>query len=133
MSKFTLGKKEILSSKKEISALFEQGRSLYKYPLKLFYGFVDKKKDDGDFPPVLFSVSVPKKFIRKAVERNLIKRRIREAYRQNKYDLYSKIPDGKQLKIMYVYIGRKPEKYFVIKKALMYLTRALNFNDETTQ
>jgi len=123
MAKYTLKKKEILSSKKEIDTLFRQGQTLFKYPLKLIYKI--KINEQDSLSPVLFSVTVPKRNIRKAVERNLVKRRIREAYRLNKHLLYNKIPEGKQLVMMFIYVGKKPEKYQLIQNAMRYIIEAI--------
>ena len=114
MVKFGLRKREILSSKKIIASLFNEGDYLYSFPLKIQYRFI-KRQDDS---PALFSVSVPKKKIKKAVNRNLLKRRIREAYRLNKHTLYIKIPKGYQLVFMIIYLSDSLEKYPVIEKSI---------------
>ncbi len=119
MQRFTLKKKEILSKKKQIEDLFFNGNNHFKFPLKLVYKIVDR--EDKLYPKALFSVTVPKRNIKKAVERNLIKRRIREAYRLNKYKLYSHIPKDKQLIMMFVFVGKKAEKYQIIEKSMLEL------------
>ena len=116
MLRYTLKKKDILSKKKEINSLFLNGKSLFKFPLKMVY--ILKDRVDTNASGVLFSVTVPKRNIKKAVKRNLIKRRIREAYRLNKTVLLSKIPDDKQLQLMFVYVGKQPEKYDLIENAI---------------
>ena len=116
MLRYTLKKTEILSKKKEISSLFLKGNSLFKYPLKIVY--IIRDKEDVFDKKVLFSVTVPKRNIKKAVKRNLIKRRIREAYRLNKDMLYIKIPNDKQLLLMFIFVGKQPEKYQLIENAM---------------
>ena len=68
---------ERLKSKKEISFVFESGESVFSFPVKLFY-----LKNTN---PVTASVAfmVGKKNIRLAVERNLVKRRMRESFKLN--------------------------------------------------
>jgi len=79
-------KKEKLSGKKPISELFVSGESVKAFPLRILYTRV------GPGPyPARVAISVPKKLFRKAVDRNLIKRRIREAYRHNKSGFYGKL------------------------------------------
>jgi ribonuclease P protein component len=73
--------------------LFETGRSVYAPPLKFIYNL-----EGTGSHPVAMAVSVPKRLFKKAVDRNLIKRRIREAYRLNKKELYGFLSD-KELKI----------------------------------
>ncbi len=124
MVKYSLKKKERLSSKKQISSLFKEGHYFFKFPFKLFYNIISIQ--DNTMSPVLFSVSVPKKKIRKAVLRNLIKRRTREAYRLNKYILIDKVPQNMQVQIMFVFIGNKPEDYTVIENSVKGLLNLIN-------
>jgi ribonuclease P protein component len=119
MVKYSLKKKERLSSKKQIASLFNEGNSAFKYPYKLFYKIIPAT--EKSVSPVLFSVSVPKKKIKKAVKRNLIKRRTREAYRLNKYILIDKVPLNKQIILMFVYVGKKPEPYQLVQDSVKQL------------
>ncbi len=78
--KYTLPKSERLHAEKSIKELFDKGSSFFLYPFKILF-WVDEELD-GHPNQVLFSIS--KKKIKKATERNYIKRRLREAYRLNK-------------------------------------------------
>lgn len=78
--KFTYGKQEKLKSKKAIEQLFIEGVSVSSYPLRMVFL---KKEHDAIFP-IKLGISVPKKRVNKAVERNRIKRVVREVYRFNK-------------------------------------------------
>ena len=75
---------------------------------------------DEELQPVAMGVSVPKRLFKRAVDRNLLKRRIREAYRLNKGDLY-KLLQEKELKLILViqYQGREIEGFHSIEKALV--------------
>ncbi len=117
MLRYTLKKKEVLSKKKEIKELFSNGKSVFMYPLKMVY--MVRERDGLKTNKVLFSVTVPKRNIKKAVNRNLVKRRIREAYRLNKHILQSYVPEDKQLIMMFVFVGKQPEKYDFILKAML--------------
>jgi ribonuclease P protein component len=82
--KFTLGKGERLKSRKLIGRLFLEGHSVKAYPFKLIYL---KVEHTSDFP-VQAGFSVPKRRFKKAVERNRIRRLIKEAYRLEKQLVY---------------------------------------------
>ena len=89
----TLSKRERLCGKKDIEELFSKGRfgvsGCFKYCVR---------RDNGqDVHRIMISVS--KKLFRRAVRRNLLKRRIRESYRRLKYIL----PEGGGLDILFIY------------------------------
>jgi len=77
MGRFTFEKAERLSSEKSIQELFEKGSSFYLYPFKVVY-------IAGKDPVHQVMMSVPSRNFKRAVDRNLIKRRVREAYRLQK-------------------------------------------------
>ncbi len=95
MGKFTFKKEERLYKEKIIQELFEKGSSFYLYPFKVFF----MQNPESTYPVHQILISVSKKTFKKAVDRNLIKRRIREAYRLNKNLLF----DRNKLLIAYIY------------------------------
>jgi len=110
MGKFTFKKEERLNKEKWIKELFEKGSSFHLYPFRIIY----LPHPDPQYPvnQVLISVSV--RNFKKAVDRNLLKRRIREAYRLTKSHLST---TGKWL-IAYIYVGKKIESSSVIHTKL---------------
>ncbi len=95
----TYSKEEKLKSKKAIEQLFKSGKTIKAYPLKAIY----LTKDVVDNRYLNVGVSVPKRNIKLAVNRNLIKRRMREAYRLNNKDLKQALnTNNKGLDVMLV-------------------------------
>jgi len=84
MSVFSFRKDEILRKKKLIDRLFAEGSSFFIYPFKIFYL---PSPLETQFPAQIM-ISVGKKAFRHAVDRNRIRRQIREVYRQNKHVFY---------------------------------------------
>lgn len=80
LMRFKYSKKDKLKSKKLIEHLFNEGKSVTAYPLKLIY--LKTEFDDGSL--LKTGVSVSKRLHKTAVARNRIKRILREAYRLNK-------------------------------------------------
>ena len=81
-------RRERLKSKKRIARLFEQGKSGFVYPVR--YVLLDDSAEEsvaGKDRSLSVLISVPKRHHKRAVERNLLKRRMREAYRLNKQGL----------------------------------------------
>jgi ribonuclease P protein component len=76
---FTFGKKERLSQRAAIERLFNEGKSFSVPPFRVFYITAPKAA-----APVQILIAVPKRKYKRAVDRNKLKRLIREAYRLNK-------------------------------------------------
>lgn len=128
MSLFSFPSKERLKSNTRISQLFLHGDVVKKYPILIKYQFIDAP--EGVSIQSLFSV--PKRKIRKAVDRNLVRRRIKESFRLNKARFLPelKIPEDKHLSIAFIYTGNEIMEYHVIDKALQQclkkLTQSIN-------
>ncbi|MEN0051813.1 MAG: ribonuclease P protein component [Bacteroidota bacterium] len=113
MRKCTFSKNERLKSTKTIEQLFRKGNSFAKYPLRLVWLEQENKVD----APVQITFSVPKKKFKKAVDRNRIKRQIREAWRLNKHELLEQIP-SKSYAFMLIYTAKEPFIYADIEKSM---------------
>lgn len=112
---FTFSRNERLKSRKLISRLFREGHSYMAYPLRVVWLPVGPEEVQatgfGDAPAQL-AISVPKRSFKTAVQRNRLKRRIREAYRLNKTAWYNKLAaDGLHLALMLVYVGKEELTY----------------------
>ena len=81
----TFKKEERLKSNLAVQDLLKQGHSVSIFPLKIYWKIVE---DHGQKFPSQVAIAVPRKKFRRAVDRNLMKRRIRESYRKNKNLLY---------------------------------------------
>lgn len=101
---FKLRRDERLTSRKQIEYLFAQGKSMNEFPLHIRWNFVPNQQP---FPvKVMFSVS--KKKFKRAVDRNRIKRLLREAYRKNKWLAYQPLQEkGKQIHLSFVFTGKE--------------------------
>lgn len=95
----TFRKSERLCSKKAIAELFENGNSFYSFPFQIIWIRTENELKH----PAQVAISVSKKTFKKAVDRNLIRRRIREAYRKNKNMLYEFLGQ-KSIKIVFIII-----------------------------
>ncbi len=114
MTRFTLAREERLSSLRDIEALFKEGKSLTKYPIRLVWHTTSLP---GHYPvSVVFSVS-KKKFPR-AVDRNRIKRLLRENYRLLKPGFYDRLPNGKHFHIGLIYTGQEIPGHPTIQRSL---------------
>ena len=91
-------------SQKLIDTLFGGGcsQSMAAFPLRAVY---IKKERAQDEAPVQMLVSVPKKRFKHAVDRNRVKRQVREAYRQHKELLYKVLAEHEQLLLAFIWLS----------------------------
>ncbi len=120
-----LSKSHILSSKKDISQLFDKGQSIKSFPLLLVY--LPKKDLDYDFQ-VSFSVS--KKRFKTAVDRNYIKRLMREAFRKKKSS-FTPLSNQRFL-YMFIFIGKEMPNYTQIGALMDKLAEKLAIKESFT-
>ena len=119
---YTFKKEERLCNKKLIEKLYHNGSSFLCYPFKVAWLWVD---DPAPYPAQVV-ISVSKKRFKKAVDRNLIKRRMREVYRLNKQlNLYDVLAESnKRIALSLSYIGKEIAEYdFMSKKMLKLLNQ----------
>lgn len=126
--KFTLGQQERLKSKKLIGKLYEEGKSIKAFPLRMVY---IQTEHSSKFP-VQVGVSVPKRNFKSAVDRNRIKRLLRETYRKEKYTVYNAV--NKPHVFMISYIAKDAWSYadleVKMKKLLTLFVTEINKNEE---
>ncbi len=118
---FTFNKKERLKSRKVIEGLFTEGKSFLVYPIKVIYLQTDTREGF----PVQAAFSVSKKNYRKAAQRNLVKRRLKEAYRLQKAGFYKHLGDTK-LTVMFVYVAKEILPYSEFEKAMKTILNKLS-------
>lgn len=114
MKQFTFRKSERLCSKVLLDKLFSEGKSTFSYPFKFFFLETGQPED----PDIRVVFSVPKKIFKQAVKRNLLKRRMKEAYRLNKDQITEKT-DGKKLIVMAIYTEKEILDYKTIESLLV--------------
>jgi len=114
---FTFTKAERLTNHQLIADLFaKKGKSVFKPPI--LFAFIETPLN-SDFPVQVF-ISVSKKKIAKASDRNVIRRRIREAYRLNKHLLYSHLEKKqKQFALAILYLNKDEASYAQIEQQII--------------
>ena len=111
-------KAEHLCLRNDIDALFSAGaKALTAYPLRVVYREVSHKEG----PKVKVLLSVPKRKLRHAVDRNRAKRQLREAYRQNKPTLLETLGNKQGLHLAFMWLSDKPVDSKVIEKKVINL------------
>jgi len=120
---YKFSKNEKLKSKTAIDLLFSKGKSINAFPLRIIY----LKKNNCTGTIVNAGVSVPKKNIKLAVDRNLLKRRIREAYRLNNNELKIQLKKtGIEYNLMFIYTSKQILSYQEIEDKIKVILSRLN-------
>ena len=114
--KGTFGSEEKLKSQKLIDQLFKEGKSVSQSGFTLVYCITPLTT----FYPAQAGFVTPKRSFKHAVDRNRIKRLMREVYRKNKFTLYEKLVERKQqLAVMCVYKGKDMPDYEKAEKSVV--------------
>lgn len=128
LKQFGLSKSERLCSKRLIEDVYLIGTSGVIYPIR--YSFIpvinlEEEESHQLFPvQVLFSAS--RKKFKSAVKRNLLKRRMREAYRLNKQPIYDHLKaQNQKIAVSLVYIAKEIEPYEKIECAMKKILKRL--------
>ncbi|MFL5786593.1 MAG: ribonuclease P protein component [Flavisolibacter sp.] len=120
---FGFGKKDRLKSKKQIEELFANGRSVSSFPVRVIYLF--KASDAAG--SLQAGVTAGKRTFKRSVDRNRIKRLLKEAYRLQKNEL-KQICDYKKLNgyLFFTYTDKTIASFEVIKEAVATCLKKLN-------
>ncbi len=130
--RYSFGKEHKLCNRKQIESLFTEGESVFAYPLRCNFRLA-KQMPGRKEAPVQVMVSVSKRNHKRAVARNLLKRRIREAYRLNRHlwdaEAQRAETEGMKLTVGFIYTQKDILNYsdieHGIRKAIQSVRRKL--------
>ena len=115
-SRQTFSRDERLRSRKLIEKIIEEGKSIHVSPFRFSWTIT---KLTTAFP-VQLAIAVPKRFFKRAVDRNRIKRLVREVYRKNKSGLYALLKSRNiQCALLVVFSGKKLPVYEEVEKKFL--------------
>jgi ribonuclease P protein component len=116
----TFSKSERLCSKVLIERLFEKGKSFNSFPFKVTWMEIAEST-----APVKIVISVPKRIFKKAVDRNRLKRQIREVYRKEKQKTYEMLGEKKIL-LLIIYTAKTKLEFKELEMKIIETMQRLN-------
>ena len=134
--RLTLRKEEKLRHKSLVDPLFREGKTAYEFPLRMTWRLLSPEELAGSFKGPLpqrigklqMLITVPKKKRRHAVDRVLMRRRIREAYRLCRRELLGELADNPTtgtLSMAFIYIHNDNLPYATIEKKMRALLKKM--------
>lgn len=136
-TRFTLRKPEKLRHKNLVDPLFREGKSSYCYPLRMVWRQLSDDELTAAFRnglpreigPVQMMITIPKKKRRRAVDRVLMRRRIREAYRLSRLPMVETAkasPSGGTVSVSFIYMATENIPYAKIDRSMKILLSRLS-------
>lgn len=115
MKPFSYSKKEKLKSRTQLEAVFTSGKTFSVFPVKVFF----LETGDTQTRKLKAGVGVSARHFKKAVQRNRIKRLLRETYRLEKQVLHKQLHEQqKQLAVFFLYIDKEMPSYEVLREKM---------------
>lgn len=116
----TLSKKERLKSFRKIRLLFDAGERFRQHPFLVYYSLLIPETTTSEDELLQMGISVGTRNFKKAVTRNLLKRRTREAYRKHKVELKEVLQTkGYAMSVFFVYTHAEVSEYAEIEQAMV--------------
>ncbi len=139
VTRLTLRKEEKLRHRSLVEPLFKDGKSLYDFPLRMAWRVLTPQQLEDSFKgevperigKLQMLITVPKKKRRHAVDRVLMRRRIREAYRLNRKEFLGEIsglPHIGSLSMAFIYIHNENLPFDVIQRKMRSLLKKVAKN-----
>ena len=120
-TKLSYNKEEKLKSRKLINHLFDHGKQIQAFPLKMLYDFVEESPQH-----LQAGVTISSRNFKKAVDRNRAKRVIRECYRLQKTSLQFILKEkGLALSLFFIYTHKEMPDYVLVKEKMHLLLQKL--------
>jgi len=116
----TFSKEERLCNRKLLDKLFHSGSSFVLHPFRIIWLY------EALQVPAQVVIGVPKRKFKRAVDRNLLKRRIREIYRQHKDDFLYSFLKQHTILLSITYIGKEITEYAYMEKKILQVFEKLN-------
>jgi len=122
--KHSFKKQERIVSQKLIDELFLSGKShsLAAFPLRAVFMYIERQEGAQ---PIQVLMSVPKKRFKHAVDRNRVKRQLREAYRHHRDILLNHIPDDKSIALAFIWLSDAHVPSAVVEKRVVSLLKRI--------
>ncbi len=118
-----LYKYEKLCSRTAINNIFQSGKSVICYPLRAVFTLSEATET-----PAKFLITIPKKKIRKAVNRVLLRRKVRETYRLNRHLLIPKLQKyGISINVAFVYLSDEISDYIHINEKMQAMLEKITY------
>lgn len=126
-----MGAGERLKSRKRTEQLFREGKPIYVFPFRVHYKL--EKNTAMAAPSLQCGFGVSARNFRRAVDRNRVKRLVKEAYRQQKNDIKERLTSNQlQLVLFFIYTGKElPQAGLVQDKIAVILKKLNTIVDET--